>query len=721
MIKKYEHFYSQVFESGLRDIKKILSNYPSKEFEIYFHQDLDGVTSALAMKTYLNNYGFKCMDAHIIQYGGMEFAIERTKDGRMPVLVDFAHGKPMFKIQTDHHDSQAGAEDTDSTHFKSAPSNVETISGEISPTDIFTAVDIKLINTIDSADFLRRGLKPEDISNSIFDLDKNLSGEDNRFMMGLVTNRLLLAYKNKKISGTSLDGRKYDDKNFLECLVLDSSASLVSMYNNIKHYVNNFTTKNWLKSERRYDLNGKLATPETLQKNLFDYQDTMKDYKDLEVDKEYNIGVQYGGGQMFEPGSYDRYTVFKNNPNLNFYSIAWPMGLLQVSANPFKEKKLDVNLGEISNELLETYKPVLSKVWIDILSVKKVSEMDIVKMKEKGKDVSDKIGFKATDLEAFYSDKMYHVVNGKIVRYNLTDDVKEMMNKPVSDLSYEESNELKKYKISWYDLITENSGGHKSITNISSFNYFPYAHPKLKEYVGKYFNIEKKAKKWGKNKGKMSYEYGDIMKKVQKDFVDLLKDRIDLQKKGSEEKSIKSYESFVVDKELNESISAIAGGVLLGVLGLSMIYKIIKTSIKNMSLNSKLSKDKLKSIVNEIYQEALQKTSDEESKKVEIWKSKLDNEIEEGDVKNTKDILGKISSDEMFESSDFQPFSGIIEDDYFQHLPDVPKKIKDIVDNHPENDDSYENQKSLIDSLEENGWTCSFGLDGSRYDLQPLD
>jgi len=63
----------------------------------------------------------------------------------------------------------------------------------------------------------------------------------------------------------------------------------------------------------------------------------------------------------------------------------------------------------------------------------------------------------------------------------------------------------------------------------------------------------------------------------------------------------------------------------------------------------------------------------------------------------------------------------IIEDDYFQHLPDVPKKIKDIVDNHPENDYSYENQKSLIDSLEENGWTCSFGLDGSRYDLQPLD
>ena len=555
MIKKYQDFYSQIFESGIKDISKIVKNYPSKECEIYFHQDLDGVTSALAMKAYLDTkYSIKTVDCHIIQYGGMEFAIKSTKEGRMPVLVDFAHGKPMFTIQTDHHDSQAGAEHTKSTHFKHARSNVETISGEISPTDVFTATDIKLINTVDSADFLRHGLKPEDISNSIFNLSPEKSGSQNRFMMGLVTNRLLLAYKNKKISGTSLDGkRKYVNRNFLECLTLDSTASLVSMYTNIKHYVNNFTT-----NPTRSNPDGKLATPETLSQNLQAYQTRMKDYKDLEVDPEYGIAVQYGGGKMFDPGSYDRYTVFKNNPEINFYSIAWPMGLVQVSANPFKEKELDVDLGGIKDQLLDKYQPVLSKVWIDILSVKKVAEQDITKMAEKGEDVSDKIGFKATDLEAFYLDKMHHLVNGKIEQYTLTDDVKAIMNKPVNDLSYEESQELRKYKISWYDLINENSGGHKSITNISSWNYFPYAHPKLKDYVAKYFKIEKKPGR----QGKMSYKYTDIMRQVQKDFLAILKEKIHVAK-GVEQTATEAmernlhvkYNSFMV---LNENQEAAA-------------------------------------------------------------------------------------------------------------------------------------------------------------------
>ena len=47
-----------------------------------------------------------------------------------------------------------------------------------------------------------------------------------------------------------------------------------------------------------------------------------------------NIIVQYGGGSMMKPGSYDRYTPFKNNPDADFLVIAWPMGLVQASCNP---------------------------------------------------------------------------------------------------------------------------------------------------------------------------------------------------------------------------------------------------------------------------------------------------------------------------------------------------------------------------------------------------
>ena len=115
-------------ESGIRDINNIAKRY--KKAKIYFHQDLDGVTTALAMKDYLEQHGIQVVDAEVIQYGAKEFAIKKPEgEGDvMPVLVDFAHGKPMFVIHTDHHDSQAGVESDTATSFRHSRSNVETIS-----------------------------------------------------------------------------------------------------------------------------------------------------------------------------------------------------------------------------------------------------------------------------------------------------------------------------------------------------------------------------------------------------------------------------------------------------------------------------------------------------------------------------------------------------------------------------------------------------------------
>jgi hypothetical protein len=116
-----------LIETGIRNIRDLSKRY--KKAKIYFHQDLDGVTTALAMKHYLENNGIKVVDAEIIQYGDKEFAVKKA-DARgevMPVLVDFAHGKPMFTIHTDHHDSQVGVEKDASTSFRHARSNVETL------------------------------------------------------------------------------------------------------------------------------------------------------------------------------------------------------------------------------------------------------------------------------------------------------------------------------------------------------------------------------------------------------------------------------------------------------------------------------------------------------------------------------------------------------------------------------------------------------------------
>jgi single-stranded DNA-specific DHH superfamily exonuclease len=121
-----------IVESGLRDISALRKRYPKAE--IYFHQDLDGVTTAIAMKKYLEDNGIEVVGAHVIQYGDKEFAIKKNdaEGDTMPVLVDFAHGKPMFKIHTDHHDKQVGAEKEASKSFRQARSNVETISQIVS-------------------------------------------------------------------------------------------------------------------------------------------------------------------------------------------------------------------------------------------------------------------------------------------------------------------------------------------------------------------------------------------------------------------------------------------------------------------------------------------------------------------------------------------------------------------------------------------------------------
>lgn len=534
-MQNYNSFINE--EVGIRNIKKIIGDM--RTAEIYFHKDLDGVTSALAMKYFLETYyQVKTVDAHQIQYGGMEFAIKNHKEGNLCVLVDFAHGKPMFKIQSDHHDKQVGAGDTQGTYFKPARSNVEIISGEISYSDIFTPGDVELIRTVDSANFLTYNITPDDIQNSIFQFKRGLSGEKNRFMMGFVVNRLLLAYKNKRISVKSMDGKRdHINRNILECMVLDCNPSLYSMFNNIRHYINN---------ARVSDRAGVLAKPEVLMQNLTNYIERMKNYRFIEdpdtgdvsefdpnsskhkflssvkgakvgkgvhYDDKHKIIIQYGGGNMIQPGSYDRYVPFKNFPDANFICIIWAMGLIQVSCNPFKEKMLkDINLGEIAKEVIAKHQPILTKILVSLDCIKKEFEtsQDWKKMqKEEGPDYVG-VGFKYSDLEAFYNDCVYK--NSELVDIN-NSGVKDAMNTIYDNLSTEQLSILKEYKVPVWELITRNSGGHPSITNIQGWGFLKY----------------------NKDATMVAYEsdkYTDIMKRVAREFVDNLKDKIESFEQG---------------------------------------------------------------------------------------------------------------------------------------------------------------------------------------------
>jgi hypothetical protein len=459
-------------ESGLRDIRDLSKRYPKAE--IYFHQDLDGVTTAIAMKHYLENNGIKVVDAHVIQYGDKEFSVKKNdaQGDVMPVLVDFAHGKPMFVIHTDHHDRQAGAEDTKSKSFRQSRSNVETISQIVSPKDIFSSEDLLLISTVDSANFAANKISVDDVMNYLFRLDKEQSLQRNKMLLGLVANKLLLAFKNKP--------------GFLEELVMKTTPSLMNLIQNIKRIM----------VEKGY-------TPvEKLEKNKLDYVQQMKSHPDVKVMD--NVIVQYGGGSMMQPGSYDRYTPFKNNPEADFLVIAWPLGLVQASCNPYKQDRelKGVNLGEIAQEVLSKWEGQLKNRDIPLSTIKWISESS----KEFGEH---SVGFTFRDFVAIYGNDFKEVKGGK----ETLKDIGELMSRPFKSLDDEEMDVLDSISVTAWDVIQANSGGHKCITNISGLSY-----------MGRNTRPPKGPYKY--NKDKDDSPYVKFTKMIQNEFVKVLQSKI---------------------------------------------------------------------------------------------------------------------------------------------------------------------------------------------------
>jgi hypothetical protein len=523
-------------ETGIRGIRELAKRYPKAK--IYFHQDLDGVTTAIGMKNYLEQHGIEVVDAEVIQYGDKEWAIKKPEGNGeiMPVLVDFAHGKPMFEIHTDHHDTQAGAEETQSTSFRSARSNVETISQTISPKEIFPAEDITLISTVDSANFTQYDISVDDVLSFLFKIDREADLKRNKMLMGLVVNKLLLAFKNKP--------------GFLEELVLECKPSLLNILLKIKSIM----------KREGFD------KEDILTQNQKDYIQSMNKSENVTLSD--NILVQYGGGYMIPQGSYDRYTPFKNNPNADFLVIAWPVGLVQASCNPYKKDRAlkGVNLGEIKDEVLEHFKSELSNQKVTFGDLKRNSEF---------KAKYNSVGFTFKDMMAIYGDSPSLKIEGGNKLKEILSDISDRLYK---NLSPKQKQLLERVYVNGFDVIKANSGGHKCITNISGINYL-YRNKKdprldnisnelmpIANYTGdnKFLNdIKEKLLKYGrlserqievalnqleKEKGNLDIEesntksYVDLVKEIQSYFVELLKDKIEKSERdGDNKKELDEY------------------------------------------------------------------------------------------------------------------------------------------------------------------------------------
>ena len=239
-----------------------------------------------------------------------------------------------------------------------------------------------------------------------------------------------------------------------------------------------------------------------LEKNKEMYFQQMKDSPNVKI--EGNIIVQYGGGSMMKPGSYDRYTPFKNNPEADFLVIAWPMGLVQASCNPFKKDRelKGVNLGEIAQEVLSKWEGQLKEREIPLSTIKWISE------DTKGFG-AESVGFTFKDFAALYGKNYKTKDNGREELVHIG----EMMEVPFSELPEEHREMLDEVTVNAWDLIQANSGGHKCITNISGLTYLGRS---KRPPTGKYkYDPEKD-----------DSPYVKFTKMIQNEFVRLLKEKI---------------------------------------------------------------------------------------------------------------------------------------------------------------------------------------------------
>jgi len=429
--------YRELFtESGIQNMRQIAKEY--RTAEMWFHIDLDGIATAIAMKEYLKKYGIKLVDAYPIQYGDLEFTTHKLTPGRLHVLVDFAHSKPDIRIHTDHHDGQTGVDKKASSYFVKSPSNATAINQKVSTSQIYSASDAKVIDMVDSANYAVNDITPTNVMNTIFKYDKKLSVDKNTIFFGLVVNKMLLAYKNKK--------------NFLTNIVLKSSPSLKNIFINMK-------------GEAK-----KLGFDVSLMKQASQtYQDKSKEKMGTK-DKLSMMGttiMTYGmtAGAM-KPGSYDRYTTFKLYPDADYQCIAWPMGLLQISKNPFKKAVNPYNLSDVAWGVMNKYKSKLTGE-VSLADVKYGMEKKLTAGKGiYGKDLS--MNFQFVDFLNLFGDTIKLQIDkgfGKVLQ--------DISKKNYKDLTYKQKQVLGSVKIPVWDIIKKSSGGHHDITNISGLNFIP--------------------------------------------------------------------------------------------------------------------------------------------------------------------------------------------------------------------------------------------------------
>lgn len=455
MIKKYNRFVNKINEKiGISDISNFTSN--DKRYDLFFNDDIDNITSAIAVKNYLKDFDMSLNNAHVI---GTEAQVQSSN---LKVFVENKNGDTIIKMR-----KQNGNE----------------ISGDLSSIDLFSHTNIGNIKSVNKSDFMNYKITHTNIIDWIYGSNKDLNTLRHTFFMKLFINRMVIYLKNKKIT-VKTGYYEHINKNINECLVMDSTSNLESMFKNLIFYIKNAEVSN----VERKDSVKKLTTPDALAKGILKYiEEKIKEIiksnyghseeSNIEYDDDNKILKQYVGKHIIE---LDKFNIFKNEPDANFMcGIHLPnnddlnnIGIIDLYCNPYREKTLSyLDLQEVVKLFLYKFKSAFLNISLTLEQAKKINEEEYKHLKgNKYKPINLNSATILSTYDLFKQTEILEKIN-KDKETELIDNIKSCMDKSIFEWSHTDKRKMSHVRIKMWDIILNNSNGNAEQAYISGLNY----------------------------------------------------------------------------------------------------------------------------------------------------------------------------------------------------------------------------------------------------------
>ena len=288
MLKKYNDFTKSLNEKmevlnesspripNSEDYWKKKGKY-GKKVALYFHDDLDGIYSAIAMKGYLEKKGFEIMSFGLVNYQEGWTSTELNPD-YINIALDYAENVEGIDVYMDHHGEFQEGENKDQHSVKThTTSAYEGIMDQLG-----LPVDSSVLDTIIMVDSAKYDQYEIDIKEIItFDL-KNFKS---KLEFAAAFNQLL---------------KRSDHKTFIE-VVANSKDMAPSIYNIFKMFrllypANNLDNMKMKKLAKEMDFIGDDGKPDV--KELIDYINKTNPKMIRDFEKDFVTDAQWRLGQM---------------------------------------------------------------------------------------------------------------------------------------------------------------------------------------------------------------------------------------------------------------------------------------------------------------------------------------------------------------------------------------------------------------------------------------